>query len=201
MALFGRLEPVEEAWLLGLPEPPRWPPELWAQRVEQKAPLDLEDFLIAPGPLLDLKPRRKALGEGLPREAQLAVFLSALFFVLGLLGQSFLGQWAKREQAQAEALRRQAALLREQAFQPTRPQGVGLEAVLKVAQEKPGTLWLTRLEARQDRLHLEGLALDPYAPLTLARRLGGRVGPLRRDAVGTRTVYAWEVEVAPAEAR
>lgn len=201
LALFGRPDPVDEAWLLGLPEPPRLPAELPARRVEQKVPLDLEDFITASGPLLDLRYRRRALGEGLPREAQLAAFLAALFFVFGLLGQSFLGQRAERERAQAEALRRQVALLREQAFQPARPQGLGLEAILKVAGERPGTLWLTRLEAREDRLHLKGLALDPYAPLTLAMRLGGRVGPLQQSALGTRTVYAWEVEVAPAQAR
>ena len=201
LALFGHPDPVEEAWLLGLPEPPRVPPGLPAARVEQGVALDLEAFLEAPGPLLDLRPRRRALGEGLPREAQLAAFLAALFFALGLMGQSFFGQMAAREAERAEALRRQVDLLKAQAFQPTRPQGLGLEEVLKVAAERPETLWLTRLEAEEARLYLEGKALDPYAPLLLARRLGGKVGPLERGSIGDRTGYDWEVEVGPAQAR
>ncbi|RIH81244.1 hypothetical protein Mlute_02856 [Meiothermus luteus] len=164
-------------------------------------PQTLEALAQARELSLDLKPRRRPLGEGLPREAQLAVFLASLFFVLGLLGQSFLHQMAARERSRLESLRREAALLREQAFQPARPEGLGLEEILKVASEKPETLWLTRLEAEEGRLFLEGKALDPYAPLLLAQKLGGQVGPLTRASVGGKTVYAWEVEVAKAQAR
>ncbi|GAA5336109.1 MULTISPECIES: hypothetical protein [Thermus] len=201
LALFGHAGRPEEAWLLGLPTPPPLPPGLLAERIHQDAPQGLEALALAQALSLDLKPRRRPLGEGLPREAQLAIFLASLFFVLGLLGQSLLTQMAARERGRLEALKREAALLREQAFQPARPEGLGLEEILKVAAEKPESLWLTRLEAEEGRLLLEGKALDPYAPLLLAQRLGGRVGPLERASLGGKTVYAWEVEVAKAQAR
>jgi hypothetical protein len=201
LALFGHAGEVEEAWLVGLPTPPPVPPAFPAKRITQEVPQTLEALAQARELSLDLKPRRRPLGEGLPREAQLAVFLASLFFVLGLLGQSFLHQMAARERSRLESLRREAALLREQAFQPARPEGLGLEEILKVASEKPETLWLTRLEAEEGRLFLEGKALDPYAPLLLAQKLGGQVGPLTRASVGGKTVYAWEVEVAKAQAR
>jgi hypothetical protein len=201
LALFGHIEPVDEAWLLGLPEPPRLPPGLAAKRVTQAAPLDLESFVNVPGPTLNLKPRRRALGEGLPKEAQLAVFLSALLFVLGFLGQSLLGQLSRQELRRSEVLRQEVNRLSSQLFQPARPQGLGLGEILQVAAERPQSLWLTRLEASEKLIALEGKALDPYAPLLLARRLGGRLGPLGSERVGEGSIYTWEVEVAKAQAR
>ncbi|MDW8017487.1 MAG: hypothetical protein RMI36_06650 [Thermus sp.] len=201
LALFGCTGHLEEAWLLGLPTPPPLPPGLPAERIHQEVPKNLETLAPAQELSLELKPKRRPLGEGLPQEAQLAVFLASLLFVLGLLGQSLLTQMIAREMSHLEGLRREAALLREQAFQPAQPQGLGLEEILKVAVEKPESLWLTRLEAEEGRLFLEGKALNPYAPLLLAQRLGGKVGPLERESVDGRALYAWEVEVAKAQAR
>ncbi|TFU16539.1 hypothetical protein [Thermus tengchongensis] len=199
LALFGHAGAVDQALLLGLPTPPPVPPGLPAREVAQGVPLDLEAQALAKGFSLDLKPRRKALGEGLPREAQWAVFLAALFFVGGLVGKGLLEERASREERRAEALRQQVELLRAQTFQPARPRGLGLEEVLKVASERPENLWLTSLTAEQTRLHLEGKALDPYAPLLLARRLGGKPGVIQAEGEGR--LYTWEVEVAKAEAR
>ncbi|UZX15744.1 hypothetical protein KQ693_01485 [Thermus sp. PS18] len=201
LALFGHGGPVEEAWLLGSPVPPPLPPGLPAKQVEQRVPLDLEALALDKRLALDLKPRRKALGEGLPREAQLAVLLSALFLALGLVGRSFLATQTVAQERRIETLKQEVQLLRAQTFQPTRPRGLGLEEVLKVASEKPESLWLTHLTAEEVRLVLSGEALDPYAPLLLAQRLGGQVGPMgAKELVGQR-VYTWEVEVAKAEAR
>lgn len=201
LALFGHGGPVEEAWLLGLPAPPPLPPRLPATQVEQRVPLDLEALALDKRLALDLKPRRKALGEGLPREAQLAVLLSALFLALGLVGRSFWATQTAAQERRIEALRQEVRLLRAQTFQPTRPRGLGLEEVLKVASEKPQSLWLTHLTAEEVRLVLSGEALDPYAPLLLAQRLGGQVGPMGAKELAGRRVYTWEVEVAKAEAR
>lgn len=202
LMLFGGTGRVEEAWLLGLPTPPPVPPGLPAERVEQRVPLELgaSPQLLARELALDLRPRRRALGERLPREAQLAVFLAALFFAGGLVGKGFLESRLAAEKRRAEALRQEVALLRAQAFQPARPRGVGLEEVLRVASEKPETLWLTGLRAEEGRLALQGKALDPYAPLLLARRLGGQVRGVREEG-GSPPVYAWEVEVVKAQAR
>jgi hypothetical protein len=201
LALFGQTAPVDEAWLLGLPEPPRLPPELSAKRVEQAVPLNLEAFLTTPGPLLDLRLRRQPLGNELPKEAQLSIFLASFLFSLGLLGSVFLNQKAEQEGRRVRVLRQEAELLRQQAFQPVSPQGLGPEEVLKVAAERPNTLWLTRLEAEKGRLFLEGNALDPYAPLLLAQKLGGKVGPLQRSTLEGKTIYTWEVEVVQTQAR
>lgn len=203
LALFGHPGRVEEAWVLGLPTPPPLPPGLPAQRVEQLAPLNLAEAALAKELSLDLRPRRKALGEGLPREAQVAVFLAALFFAMGLVGKGVLENLKAAEARRAEALRQQVELLRAQTFQPARPRGLSLEEILRVAAERPESLWLTTLTAEENRLFLAGKALDPYAPLLLARRLGGRPGPIQASSEGERgpRVYTWEVEVAKAEAR
>lgn len=201
LALFGHVGPVEEAWLLGLPTPPSLPPGLPAQRVEQRLPLDLEALALERKFSLDLKPRRKALGEGLPKEAQVAIFLAAFFLAAGWVGRSFLAAQMAVQERRILSLRQEIQLLQAQAFQPARPRGLGLEEVFKVASEKPGTLWLTHLTAEEGRLVLSGEALDPYAPLVLARRLGGEVGPLGAKDLAIRKVYTWEVEVAKAEAR
>lgn len=197
LALFGHAGEVEEAWLLGFPTPPPVPPGLAAREVEQAVPGDLEAFALSRELALDLRPRRKALGEGLPREAQVAVFLAALLFALGLVGKGVLDAQRTAFSRRAEALKQEVALLQAQAFRPARPQGLGLEEVLKVAAEKPQSLWLTALEAGEERLYLQGKALDPYAPLLLARRLGGRLGQLRAEGA----LFAWEVEVVKAQAR
>lgn len=197
LALFGQAGEVEEAWLLGFPTPPPVPPGLAAGKVEQVVPGGLEAFALSRELALDLRPRRKALGEGLPREAQVAVFWAALFFVLGLVGKGVLDTQRAALSRQAEALKQEVALLQAQAFRPARPRGLGLEEVLKVAAEKPQSLWLTALEAEEGVLSLQGKALDPYAPLLLARRLGGRLGQLRAEGA----LFAWEVEVVKAQAR
>lgn len=199
LALFGYGGVVDQALLLGLPTPPPVPPGLPAREVAQEVPLDLEAQALARELFLDLRPKRKALGEGLPREAQWAVLLAALFFVGGLVGREFLAGRTTREERRVEALRQQVELLRAQAFQPARPRGLGLEEVLKVASERPESLWLTELTAEETRLQLRGKALDPYAPLLLARRLGGKPGAIQAEE--SEGVYNWEVEVAKAEAR
>ena len=191
--LFEVAPPVDVALVFGLPEPPSIP-ELPANEVVPGLPLeDLKRAAWAKrAPILDLRPRAARLGQALPREKQLALFLSALIVAAALMAHSWLSVERGRWEHQRDALAKTVARLEEEALSPEAaplPEGVGAWVLRQVAEKRPEDLWLEELSASTEGITLTGTALNPYAPLNLAERLKARLGGLQRSG----KLYEWEV--------
>lgn len=191
--LFEVAPPVDVALVFGLPEPPSIP-ELPANEVVPGLPLeDLKRAAWAKrAPILDLRPRAARLGQALPREKQLALFLSALIVAAALMAHSWLSVERGRWKRQRDALAKTVARLEEEALSPEAaplPQGVGAWVLRQVAEKRPKDLWLEELDASTEGVSLTGKALNPYAPLNLAERLKARLQGLERSE----NVYQWEI--------
>ncbi len=176
LQLFGRYEPVEVAWLFDLPEPP---PEIEGLpagevvRSAQVAALKDAAWRREP-PWLELRPRRRRLGEGLPREAQRALLWSALWLALGLAGQAALRAELAQQQTINRALRAEVARL--EAARPLEeggplPEGVTTDLVRRVTAALPDSTWLDEMRVDEYKLVLRGRSLEPRAPQRLARGL------------------------------
>ncbi len=191
--LFEVAPPVDVALVFGLPEPPSIP-ELPANEVVPGLPLeDLKRAAWAKRtPILDLRPRAARLGQSLPREKQLSLFLSALIVAGALMAHSWLSAERGRWERQRDALAKTVARLEEEALSPEAaplPQGVGAWVLRQVAEKRPEDLWLEELDASTEGVTLTGKALNPYAPLNLAERLKARLEGLERSE----NVYQWEI--------
>lgn len=195
LQLFGRYEPVEAAWLFGLPEPPPVPEGLPAHEVVQSAQpavLKAAAWRREP-PWLDLRPRRRRLGEGLPREAQRALLWSSLWLALGLAGYAALGVQLRQQRALNAGLSRDIARL--EAVRPEQqtplPMGVTTALLERVTRALPEGTWLDGVQVDEFKLVLRGRALDPRKPQVLARRLAAPPAWTQWDAEAED--YMWEV--------
>jgi len=195
LQLFGRYEPVEAAWLFGLPEPPLAPEGLPAREVIQSAqPAVLKEaaWKKAP-PWLDLRPRRRHLGEGLPAEAQRALLWSSLWLALGLAGYAGLSALLGQQRAINDGLRRDVARLESVRPQEEAPLPEGVTAALfkRVGAALPEGAWLDGVQVDELKLVLRGRALDPVAPQKLAHNLEAPPAWTQWDPEDED--YAWEV--------
>jgi len=195
LQLYGVEPPADRGLVFGLPQSPEVE-GLPAAALDYG--LELEELKRAAwsrtSPLLDLKPRRTRLGEGMPPDQQRALFLSALVLAAAVVSHSVLQTW-KRPLAEEitrleDELVNLRAELEEKAGEARTPSGPGYELVKRIAEGLPDGLWLTELTADRNQVRLTGRALNPYAPLDLAVRLGARITMLSREEEG---VYAWEV--------
>ena len=197
LALFGRHEPVEAAWMFGLPEPPPPLEGLPAhETVQSSQPGVLRAAAWAKEPpWLDLKPRRRRLGEGLPREVQRALVWSAVWLALGLTGTTLLGTQLDQQRVRIDALR--SDLARLEAARPAEeeplPEGVTTAMIQRVSDALPEGVWLDGVHVDELELVLNGHALDPRAPQLLARRLGAT--PAWTEWDEEHQDYAWEVSL------
>lgn len=197
LQLFGRYEPVEAAWLFGLPEPPPAPEGLPAHEVVQSAQpgvLKAAAWRREP-PGLDLRPRRRRLGEGLPREAQRALLWSSLWLALGVAGYAVLNTQLQGQRSINESLRRDIARLeavRPEELEPL-PEGVTTGLLERVSSALPEGTWLDGIQVDEFKLVLRGHALDPRAPQVLARRLEAPPAWTQWDEEGED--FAWEVSL------
>jgi hypothetical protein len=195
LQLFGRYEPVEAAWLFGLPEPPPLVEGLPAGEVLQSAqPAVLKAAAWKKDPpWLDLRPRRRRLGEGLPPELQRALLWSSLWLALGVAGYAGLSVRLAQQRALNDALRDDIARLeaaRPQEEEPL-PRGVTTGLLENVSAALPEDTWLDDVQVDELKLVLRGHALDPVAPQRLAKALAAPPAWTQWDA--EHRDFAWEV--------
>lgn len=195
LQLFGRYEPVEAAWLFGLPEPPPLVEGLPAGEVVQSAqPAVLKAAAWKKDPpWLDLRPRRRRLGEGVPPEVQRALLWSSLWLALGMAGYAGLGVLLGQQRAVNDALRDDIARL--EAARPEEeaplPEGVTTELLQQIGRALPEGTWLDGVQVDELKLILRGHALDPKAPQRIARNLAAPPAWTQWDP--EYEDYAWEV--------
>lgn len=197
LQLFGRYDPVEVAWLFGLPEPPPVPAGLPAHEVVQSAQPGVlkEAAWSKEPPRLDLRPKRQRLGAGLPPEVQRALLWSSLWIALGATGYAFLGTQLKQQRAINDGLRQDIARLEAARPEPQTPlpEGVTPALLKQVTEALPEKTWLDHIQVDELKLVLQGHALDPSAPQVLAERL--KALPARTEWDNEAEDYAWEVDL------
>ncbi len=194
--LFGLTPPLDRGLVFGLPEPPSLEGLPAAEVVTGLPPEELKRAAwTRETPYLDLRPRRTHVGEGMPPEQQWALLLSALILAGALGANAWLGTKLRpaRERVQTLEAERDQLRTKVENPEPPLPAGPGAAILRQVALGLPKGLWLESFSASREGVALTGKALDPYAPLDLAIRLGGRLTALNKEDDG---VYTWEVSGA-----
>lgn len=198
IGLFGGVGTIEEAWLVGLPEAFDPPPGL---PVEQVYRLDkvMPEYALTGEPYLNLRHRPQRVGEGLPRQIQVILLVSAVVATMGLLAHTYLQTNVRRLERLYNQLKSEQAVVVVPKTET--PQGVGLEGLLGSISARPDRLWFTRFEASREQIRLQGEALSPYAPLELAQALGARLVLLEEKGGARAGLYTWEVQLGETQAR